>query len=285
MKQRGFCAFAFVVALAATACLPNTKSSDDAAAVQRAIKDSYAAYSGFDEQKYRAMLADDYLLLENGELIDREGDVADMAKPGTGYRRTDEFDFRSVKIDGDFALAVYFLKSEIHDDIKGARRREWLESAILRRSEGAWRLALLHSTRVSTPAGAQDMNSFAIRYTTAWSSQDPASVAAFFADNGSLKINDGAPSVGRAAITEAARGFMSAFPDLVVEMDGLDRKDNGYIYRWTLIGTNTGPGGTGNKVRISGFEKWTIGADGLIAGSLGHFDAADYNRQLGKTGG
>jgi len=277
--------FACAVALVATACVPNTKSSDDAAAVQQAIKDIYAAYSGFDEQKYRAMLAGDYLLLENGELIDREGDVASMAKPGTGYRRIDEFDSHSVKIDGDFAYAVYFLKSEIHADIKGARQREWLESAILRRSEGAWRLALLHSTRISTPAGAKDMNSFATRYTAAWCSQDPASVAAFFAENGSLRINDGAPSVGLAAITEAARGFMKDFPDLVVEMDGLDRKGDGYIYRWTLIGTNSGPGGTGKKVRINGYEEWAIGADGLIAASLGHFDAPDYNRQLGKTGG
>ena len=277
--------FACAVALIATACVPNAKSSDDAAAVQQAIRDNYAAYSGFDEQKYRAMLVDDYVLLENGELIDREGDVASMARPGTGYRRTDEFDFRSVKIDGDFAYAVYFLKSGIRDDIKGARQREWLESAILRRSEGAWRLALLHSTRVSTPAGAQDVMSFATRYTAAWCSQDPASVAAFFAENGSLRINDGAPSVGRAAITEAARGFMKDFPDLTVEMDGLERKGDGYIYRWTLTGANTGPGGTGNKVRISGYEEWTIGPDSLIAASLGHFDAADYNRQLVKTGG
>jgi uncharacterized protein (TIGR02246 family) len=265
--------------------VPNGKSSDDVAAVQQAIKDDYAAYSGFDEQRYRAMLTDDYLLLENGELIDREADVASMAKPTAGYRRTDDFDFRSVKLNGDFAYAVYFLKSEIHDDIKGERQREWLESAILRRSEGAWRLALLHSTRISTPAGAQDMKSFATRYTAAWCSQDPAGVAAFFAGDGSLKINDGAPSVGRAAITEAARGFMRDFPDLTVEMDGLERKGDGYIYRWTLIGTNTGPGGTGNKVRISGYEEWTIGTDSLIAASLGHFDAADYNRQLGKTGG
>ena len=129
------------------------------------------------------------------------------------------------------------------------------------------------------------MKSFATRYTAAWCSRDPASVAAFFAENGSLTINDSAPSVGRAAITEAARGFMRDFPDLIVETDGLDRKGGGYTYRWTLIGANTGPGGTGNKVRISGYEEWTIGADGLIAASLGHFDAADYNRQLGTAGG
>ena len=33
-------------------------------------------------------------------------------------------------------------------------------------------------------------------------------------------------------------------------------------------------------MRISGYEEWPIGPDGLIASSLGHFDAADYQRQL-----
>ncbi len=79
-------------------------------------------------------------------------------------------------------------------------------------------------------------------------------------------------------LIQAARSFMTSFPDMVVEMDGLDIKDDGYIYRWTLIGTNTGPGGKGNHVRMSGYEEWAIGADGLIAASLGHFDEADYQR-------
>ncbi len=34
-------------------------------------------------------------------------------------------------------------------------------------------------------------------------------------------INDGTPSVGRAAITAAAQGFMTAFPDMLVTMDGV----------------------------------------------------------------
>ena len=52
------------------------------------------------------------------------------------------------------------------------------------------------------------------------------------------------------------------------------------VYNWTFAGTNTGPGGTGEQVLFSGFEEWEIGAGGLIAGSLGHFDGADYRRQL-----
>ena len=33
-------------------------------------------------------------------------------------------------------------------------------------------------------------------------------------------------------------------------------------------------------VRVSGYEQWRIGADGLIAESLGHFDSAEYQHQL-----
>jgi len=124
------------------------------------------------------------------------------------------------------------------------------------------------------------LRELATGYTAAWGSQDAASVAAFFTESGSLRINDGIPSVGRPAITAAAQGFMTAFPDLLVVMDSLPIDGNHAVYHWTLTGTNTGPGGTGRAVRISGYEEWTIGADGLIASSLGHFDAAVYQRQL-----
>jgi predicted ester cyclase len=105
-------------------------------------------------------------------------------------------------------------------------------------------------------------------------------VAENYAPDGSLTINDGPPSVGRAQITEAARSFMVAFPDMKVLMDDLVVENDHVEYRWTLIGTNTGPGGTGRRIRISGFEEWTLGDDGLIAASLGHYDQAEYDRQL-----
>jgi hypothetical protein len=130
------------------------------------------------------------------------------------------------------------------------------------------------------PMDAAQLKEFATNYTAAWCSQNAASVAAFFAEGGSLKINEGIPSVGRTAITADAQGFMTAFPDMVVTMNGASLQGGHAVYRWTLTGTNTGPGGTGNAVRISGYEEWTLGADGLIAESKGHFDEADYERQL-----
>lgn len=73
---------------------------------------------------------------------------------------------------------------------------------------------------------------------------------------------------------------MTAFPDLEVVMDELVMRVGVAEYHWRLIGANSGPGGTGNKVNISGFEIWQIGSDGLIIASQGHFDAVEYRRQL-----
>ncbi len=121
------------------------------------------------------------------------------------------------------------------------------------------------------------MSVFARRYTEAWCSQEPARVAAHYVPDGSIAINGGAPT----PIMEVAESFMAAFPDMQLPMDDLVVRDDERVeYHWTLVGTNTGPGGTGNGVRISGFEEWTIGDDGLVAESQGHFDEAEYDRQL-----
>ena len=124
------------------------------------------------------------------------------------------------------------------------------------------------------------LRDFAARYTAAWCSHDPSAVASFFSPTGSLTINDGAPSVGHVAIGQAAQAFMTDFPDLQVLMDDLRLVNSRVEYHWTLLGTNTGPGGTGRKIRISGFESWLFSPENLIAESVGTFDATDYHRQL-----
>jgi hypothetical protein len=124
------------------------------------------------------------------------------------------------------------------------------------------------------------LTDFATRYAAAWSSQDPDSLSAFYSESGSLRVNAGAPAVGRAAVRVVAQGFMTAFPDLTVRMDSVSQEGTRARFDWIWTGTNTGPGGTGRLVRMTGYEEWTIGADGLISQSLGHFDEVEYQRQL-----
>lgn len=126
----------------------------------------------------------------------------------------------------------------------------------------------------------QELTGFAIRYATAWSSQTPAQLASFYTENGSLTVNAGTPAVGRDAITATVQGFMTAFPDMIVKVDSVEELEGAVVFRWIWTGTNTGPGGTGNAVHMTGFEEWTMSADGLIAESKGHYDEAEYARQL-----
>ena len=128
-----------------------------------------------------------------------------------------------------------------------------------------------------------ELEKFAQRYAKAWCSQDAEKVAAFFAENGSISINNGPPAVGRAAIASEAQAFMTTFPDMIVTFDKLESRGGATAFHWTLTGTNTGPGGTGTRVHISGHELWKIDNAGLIAESSGHFDAAEYERQLNRV--
>ena len=121
------------------------------------------------------------------------------------------------------------------------------------------------------------LTEFGKRYAKAWCSHNPESVAAFFAENGSLKVNNDTPADGRAAIAEVARGFMRDFPDMTVTFDKLEPRADRTAFHWTLTGTHAG---TGNHVQISGYELWKIDNAGLIAESSGHFDATEYERQL-----
>ncbi len=86
--------------------------------------------------------------------------------------------------------------------------------------------------------------------------------------------------MGRAAVRATAESFMTAFPDMVVRLDSVVQSGTTARFYWIWTGTNTGPGGTGKAVRMHGVEEWTLTPNGQIAQSLGHYDEAEYQRQL-----
>ena len=120
---------------------------------------------------------------------------------------------------------------------------------------------------------SDELNDFAARYANAWCSQNPESVAAFFAEDALLTVNGGSPTPA----LEVARGFMRDFPDMTLTFDKIEPRAERIAFHWTLTGTYAG---TGNHVQISGYELWKINDAGLIAESSGHFDAREYERQV-----
>jgi predicted ester cyclase len=129
------------------------------------------------------------------------------------------------------------------------------------------------SANCNSISDVSDPVDFAKRYAEAWCSRSPETVAAFFAENASLPVNGGPP----APALEVARAFMRDFPDMTVTFDKLERRGDRIAFHWTLSGTYAG---TGKPVHISGYELWKVDDAGLIAESSGHFDAAEYERQI-----
>jgi hypothetical protein len=140
--------------------------------------------------------------------------------------------------------------------------------------------ALLSACMSDEKPMGRDLTDFGTRYAAAWSSQNPVQLASFYAENGALIVNAGPPSIGRVAIAAKAQSFMTAFPDMVVRLERMDQHGDHPVFRWIWTGTNTGPGGTGKYVRLRGYEEWTLDASGLISRSDGHYDEAEYERQL-----
>lgn len=128
----------------------------------------------------------------------------------------------------------------------------------------------------------EHLRAFAEDYTAAWCSMDPEAVAAHYAPEGSLAVNGGPPAVGREALAAVAAAYYKDLPDMQVSFRDLVVDGDRIEFHWTFTGTNTGPGGTGNAVRVDGFESWTIGDDRLIAASVGSYDAEEYARQLAE---
>lgn len=152
----------------------------------------------------------------------------------------------------------------------------------LLKDDGIWKFLNISFTvnPITEEKKKFDLEIFARSYAQAWCSKRPEFVASYFAKDGSLQVNDGAAAEGTEEITKVAKGFMDAFPDIIVTMDSLAPIGDKTQFHWTLTGTNTGPNGTGNKVKISGFEEWTLDENQFIKESKGNFDEEDYNKQL-----
>ena len=121
---------------------------------------------------------------------------------------------------------------------------------------------------------AKTVEQLAEAYAEAWCSRDPEQVASYYVPGGTIAINGGDAT----AISEVAEAFIAAFPDIEVFMDDVVLRGDGTVeFRWTFTGTSAE---TGKRVRVPGYEEWTIAPDGLIAESRGHYDQAEYDRQL-----
>ena len=114
-------------------------------------------------------------------------------------------------------------------------------------------------------------------YVAAWNSGDPGAVADHYAPGKGITINRGAEQFGREAMLAMAGGFMADFPGMTLSCDFHRVAGDRAVFGWTLEGKHAG---TGNFVKVSGWEEWELDDDCRVTNSLGWYDAADYERQV-----
>ena len=120
--------------------------TSEKAEVQQVITRFFDALSVANIPLMKAEVSDDFILLENGEIwtIDTLANKISRPKP-EGYLRQNSFDFLSTKTDKNRAYVYYKNKAEISSKTRNTTIK-WLESAILRKEKGRWRMEFMHST-------------------------------------------------------------------------------------------------------------------------------------------
>lgn len=120
----------------------------DSIAVVKLLTLDYQTMENFDITGHINNCTSDYLLIENGE-------VWDLARESRYFRenkhrkisRKNTFNFKKVYTTGGYAYAVYELQSDIFENGKMTRYL-WTESAVFKKANGKWKIALIHSTKI-----------------------------------------------------------------------------------------------------------------------------------------
>lgn len=125
-----------------------SQGKNDSVEIIQLLKDDYKTMVTSDIKKHIGYCTDDYLLIENGEIWTMEKE-AEYYKQNAQrvIERSDYFDFKYIKISENTAYAVYNLRSDITENGK-LTQKNWNESAVFRKLDGRWKIALIHSTKI-----------------------------------------------------------------------------------------------------------------------------------------
>ena len=108
----------------------------------------FAALAAEDFAKLRAVIAPDFYAFEAGGRITGDA-LIDLIKKAHAAGKVYVWTVNEpeVHIDGDTAWVTYVNRGSIKD-AAGTKDVSWLESAVLRKEKGDWRIQFFHSTRV-----------------------------------------------------------------------------------------------------------------------------------------
>ncbi|MGY8985286.1 MAG: DUF4440 domain-containing protein [Sphingomonadales bacterium] len=111
------------------------------------VQEFFGAMSSNSFEKMKGFLTPDFHLLEAGEVWDKEVLVNSFARGDAGIQRRNFFSLIKIKDNNSSVWISYWNKAilAIGDKVRTVR---WLESAIMVKKKGIWKIQMLHSTRL-----------------------------------------------------------------------------------------------------------------------------------------
>jgi ketosteroid isomerase-like protein len=130
-----------------------TKPSAEALPVQQAIKGVFDGFSALSLQKIMRHCTPDVTILEDGVVWNADSIATAFKRmEGVDFKRVNSFNFLQTEVTGKTAWTSYYNQADVQVNGK-ARQLRWLESAVLVKEAGGWKVKMLHSTVIRPEEG------------------------------------------------------------------------------------------------------------------------------------
>jgi ketosteroid isomerase-like protein len=114
--------------------------------VQKTVIDMFQALADRDVAKLKYHCTQDVLILESGAVWNIDSLTRRVSgNTVTDFKRVNTFEFVETKLEGNIAWTTYYNQADITRNGK-TRVVKWLETAILVKEDGQWKVKTLHSS-------------------------------------------------------------------------------------------------------------------------------------------
>ena len=113
-----------------------------------AVRQMFVALTNDDLNLFKSVTSDDFYAFDVGKRFNGDA-LLELVKKAhaSGKVYTWKVTDHEVKIEGNSALVTYINRGSIRD-ATSVKEMNWLESAVLRKNNGVWRIHFFHSTRI-----------------------------------------------------------------------------------------------------------------------------------------
>src|SRR6476620_1360834 len=131
-------------------CEVSSYSQQEKDSIEASVSRFFDGLSEINSDKLKAFATSDFVLLEDGQVWNMDTLVTKMGTKNPNIKRVNKFEFIRTEQQGIMAWVSYHNTADFSMNEK-QQTVKWLESAVLKKEGGRWKLKLLHSTRILPP--------------------------------------------------------------------------------------------------------------------------------------